>query len=249
MTTQSRYPSRRTVSSPAKDGGEGRPARGSKARPGKPGGVRETNRKAREEALSSAAMHLFLARGIEETTIDEITHAAGMAKGSFYRYYGDKRALVSALFEPVSAEIEAAMVACRKALEDPVNRDQMVSAWKTLGDALASTIFSHIGVVRLYLQESRGPASGARAPVVAASGMIGRHAIEITRQAHVHGILRPIHPAVSALAVVGAVERLLSALFSGEDVGNPLEIPAALTTLIVEGLRADEPRPARSKRR
>jgi hypothetical protein len=44
---------------------------------------------------------------------------------------------------------------------------------------------------------------------------------------------------VSALAVVGAVERLLVALFAGEAIGNPLELPHALTTLILDGLRAE----------
>jgi hypothetical protein len=47
-----------------------------------------------------------------------------------------------------------------------------------------------------------------------------------------------VHPAVSALAVVGAVERLLLAVLRGEDVGNPLEIPEALTGIILDGLRA-----------
>ncbi|MFN7134506.1 MAG: TetR/AcrR family transcriptional regulator, partial [Myxococcales bacterium] len=86
--------------------------------------------------------------------------------------------------------------------------------------------------------ESRGPATGARAPVVALSQEIGRYAVEMTRVAHEAGLLRPMHPAVSALAVVGAVERLLVALIAGEDVGNPLNIPAALTTLVLEGIRA-----------
>jgi predicted short-subunit dehydrogenase-like oxidoreductase (DUF2520 family) len=98
--------------------------------------------------------------------------------------------------------------------------------------------------VRLYLQESRAPATGARTPVVSTSDMIGRYATEITRKAHRHGLLRAsIHPAVSALAVVGAVERLLTSLFAGEEIGNPLDVPRSLTTLILDGLRAEnEPR-------
>jgi len=45
---------------------------------------------------------------------------------------------------------------------------------------------------------------------------------------------------VSALAVVGAVERLLLAVLREEDVGNPLEIPDALTQLVLDGLRAPD---------
>jgi hypothetical protein len=152
--------------------------------------------------------------------------------------------VVEALFEPVRKEIVAAMEACSRALDEHTDRDRMVGAWRVLGESLVGTVLSHVGSVRLYLQESWGPAAGARTPLVSISDMIGRHAIEITRKAHRHGLLREdIHPAVSALAVVGAVERLLSALFAGEEIGNPLDVPRALTTLIVEGLEAPGVRP------
>ncbi|MBX5480712.1 MAG: TetR/AcrR family transcriptional regulator [Myxococcaceae bacterium] len=209
-------------------------------RPGQPGGVRDTNRRERINALSTAAMQLFLARGIEPTTIDDITQAAGMAKGSFYRYFEDKTALVAHLFDPIREEIELAMQQASRALEAETDRAKMVEAWRTLGETMANIVFSHVGAVRLYLQESRGPSGGARTPVVSISDMVGRYAIELTRKAHAHGLLRrSIHPAVSALAVVGAVERLLSALFAGEEIGNPLEVPRALTSLIMDGLAAD----------
>lgn len=209
-------------------------------RPGQPGGIRDTNRRERVNALSLAAMQLFLARGIDSTTIDDITQAAGMAKGSYYRYFEDKTALVNHLVDPVRAEIIEAMEACSRRLDQETDRQNMVDAWRTLGESLTSVVFSHVGAVRLYLQESRGPASGARTPFVSVSDMVGRYAIELTRKAHAHGLLRAsIHPAVSALAVVGAVERLLTALFAGEEIGNPLEVPRALTTLIVDGLSAE----------
>lgn len=218
-------------------------------RPGQPGGIRDTNRRERMNALSTAAMKLFLARGIEPTTIDDITQAAGVAKGSFYRYFEDKTALVDHIVDPVRREIVEAMEDCGRTLEGETDREKMVAAWRTLGERLTSTVFSHVGTVRLYLQESRGPAAGARTPLVSISDMVGRYAIELTRKAHAHGLLRAsIHPAVSALAVVGAVERLLSALFAGEDIGNPLEIPRSLTTLIVDGLSADnEPKGAAAR--
>lgn len=208
-------------------------------RPGQPGGVRDTNRRERMGALSQSAMQLFLARGIEATSIDDITGAAGVAKGSFYRYFADKTALVDHLFEPVRAEIVTAMEACSRALDEETDRTRMVEAWRALGEAMVGTVFSHVGSVRLYLQESRAPAVGARTPLVSISDMIGRYAIELTRKAHRHGLLRgDIHPAVSALAVVGAVERLLTALFAGEEIGNPLDVPRALTSLVVDGLAA-----------
>ena len=52
--------------------------------------------------LVRAALGLFLSHGLEAVTIDDITRQAGVAKGSFYRYFEDKAALVRVLFEEVA---------------------------------------------------------------------------------------------------------------------------------------------------
>lgn len=207
------------------------------ARPGPPGGVRDTNRRARTQALLDAALGLFLARGVEAVSIEDITRAADMAKASFYRYFADKEALVSALYAPVSREVLGALEACGVALERATQREELLVAYEALGRRLVAAFLTDAGAARLYLQECRGPALGARAPIRALADAIAAHAIAVTRQAHTHRMLRPIAPSVSALIVVGAVERLLFAVLSGEDVGNPLELPEALTTIVLDGLR------------
>lgn len=190
--------------------------------------------------LSGAAMRLFLEKGLNETSIDDITQAAEVAKGSFYRYFEDKDALITYLLAPVGNDVLAALDACGKALEDVTTAEAMFAAYRVLGEGLAATILGHMDVVRLYLQESRGAPVGARAKVVELSESIAKSAIEVTRKAHKHGVLRPIHPAVSGLAVVGAMERIMVGLLNGEDIGNPLEIPEALITLILYGLKAPD---------
>lgn len=68
-------------------------------------------RRARE--LQEVATELFIEKGIEETTIDEIVERAGVAKGTFYHYYPSKAALVNAIGRSVTEDfdsyIEAAM--------------------------------------------------------------------------------------------------------------------------------------------
>ncbi len=207
-------------------------------RPGQPGGKRDLNRQRKEKALKDAAMQLFLERGIEGVSIDDITQRAGVAKGSFYRYFRDKTALVESLMAPARAEMEAALEECSRMLGEAADRESMFRAYRVVGSAVITLVLEHPEVARLYLQESRGPGVGARAPVRALSELVSRYAIEITEKAHAHRVFRPIHPAVSALAVVGASERLLQAVLAEEDVGNPLEIPEALTTIVLDGLRA-----------
>ncbi|MFP2924862.1 TetR/AcrR family transcriptional regulator [Pyxidicoccus sp. 3LG] len=206
-------------------------------KPGRPGGRRETHRRERTKELEDAALRLFLERGLDGVTIDDITQAAGVAKGTFYRYFDDKAALVDALLAPVRTELLAGMEACGRSLEEARDVEAMFDAYRAVAAVIASALLQYPGVVRLYLQESRGPAVGARTKVAELSRLVARHAVDITQKAHTHGLLRPIRPAVSGLAVVGAVERLLLAVLSEEDIGNPLELPDALTTLVLDGLR------------
>lgn len=47
--------------------------------------------------LTKAAYELFITKGIEKTTIDEIVKKAGVAKGTFYLYFSDKKDLLKEL--------------------------------------------------------------------------------------------------------------------------------------------------------
>lgn len=208
-------------------------------RPGPPGGKRDRNRRKRTRALLDAGLELFLVRGIENVTIDEIAKRAKMAKGSFYRYFKSKEELVDALIEPLMNTASAAFDGCKEALAQARTHDQIVESYSVLGEALAETGFGHVGALQLYLQEARGPDVGARGPVCRLARLISTESIELTIVAHEHGLLRKITPAVSALAVVGAVERLLLATLQDElDVSSTMVI-ADLIDLVIDGLRVD----------
>lgn len=221
--------SRREVSTP-----KGTPLK----RPGPVGGVRDLNRQKKTQAIRDAALTLFLERGIEAVSVDDIMKAARMAKGSFYRYYIDQTALVEDLIGPMRELMTRALEACSRELETASSTPMMVKAYRRIGDVLATLLMEQPGPVRLYLQESRAPSQGPRRPIIELSALVSRYAVDITRTAQKHGILKPIPVPVSALTVVGATERLLLAVLHEEDIGNVLEVPAALTTLILDGLRA-----------
>ena len=200
------------------------------------------------KALSEAGLRLFVERGLDGVTIDDITQTAGVAKGTFYRYFEDKAALVDALLEPVRRALLDGLETCGRALAVARDVEAMFEAYRAVAAVIASALLQYPDVVRLYLQECRGPPVGARVKVVELARLVSRHAVDITEKAHTHGLLRPIRPAMSGLAVVGAVERLLFAELSGEDIGNPLELPDALTTLVLDGLRLPpETAPGRRK--
>jgi AcrR family transcriptional regulator len=193
------------------------------------------------ETLEEAALPLFLERGIDGVTIDEIVAAAGVAKGSYYRYFDDKAALVGSILAPVRARVDEAFDVCAAALaatDDPYDPLDLTGAYQALAVALAGVVASSPGAIRLYLQEGRAPATPARAPVVELAHAVSRGALRLTVVAHERGLLRPMDARVSAAAVVGAAERLVFGALSGEDLGDPEVAVASLIAMVLDGLRA-----------
>jgi AcrR family transcriptional regulator len=207
-------------------------------RPGRPGGQRDRNRRSKVQSLSDAALALFLARGIEGTRIDEITAAAGVAKGSFYRYFSDKAQLVATLFEPLAAAVTGVLDRAERDIENATARDALVAAYTHLGLELGRLLTVHTAVVRLYLQEKRAPAVGARLSVAQLARQIEVRAEALSLCARQRGLLRASPPPrISTLAVIGAAEALLHAHLGGADLGVTAEVPAMLTSIVMDGMR------------
>lgn len=218
------------------EGGAGKPTPAK--RPGPVGGVRQKNREERIETLSAAAAQLFVRLGIEETSIDAISQEAGIAKGSFYRYFHHKADLLTYLMHPIVSAFERAFATCATELASLNSPKAQRAVYERMGESLAAVMFEHSAATRIALQESRAPKTESRQPVVDLMAMIQRNAIELTEIAQQQGLLRPFRSAVSALTLVGATEKLLLAVLSGEDVGPPLELPEALASIILDGLRS-----------
>ncbi|MCA9869859.1 MAG: TetR/AcrR family transcriptional regulator [Caldilineae bacterium] len=53
-------------------------------------GKRQANKQRRKEDLYSVAMDLFRRQGFDDTRVEEITQAAGVAKGTFFNYFPTK---------------------------------------------------------------------------------------------------------------------------------------------------------------
>jgi len=67
---------------------------------------RERKKEETKERIFNAAMKLFKARGFEETTIEEITEKADVAKGTFFNYFPRKEEVLRYLSEQWLEEVE-----------------------------------------------------------------------------------------------------------------------------------------------
>jgi AcrR family transcriptional regulator len=71
----------------------------------------------RRQQILMAARDEFVKRGYHQTTIDDIVAQAGVARGTFYLYFEDKRAVFSDLIDRFASELALAIV--RIVTDDP----------------------------------------------------------------------------------------------------------------------------------
>jgi AcrR family transcriptional regulator len=81
-------------------------------------GLRERTKRAVQTEIAAAAMRLFLDRGFEAVTMDEVARAAGVSRRSLFRYFGTKEDLVLGNLADVG-EASAAILRDRPAGEPP----------------------------------------------------------------------------------------------------------------------------------
>jgi AcrR family transcriptional regulator len=74
----------------------------------------EARRTERHQSLVDAAIAVFVEKGVEATTVDDIVRRAGAAKGTFYLYFRTKDDVINAVSESlvsrVADSIEAVLV-------------------------------------------------------------------------------------------------------------------------------------------
>lgn len=69
-------------------------------------GLRERNKERKRDALVRAGRGLFLAKGFEETTTRAIAAKAGVASGTFFLYFREKRDLLFHLFQEEASRVQ-----------------------------------------------------------------------------------------------------------------------------------------------
>jgi AcrR family transcriptional regulator len=97
----------------------------------------------RRDELMNAAQRLFLEHGVGPTTIEQITSAADVAKGTFYLYFSSKEDIRAALGERFAQEH---LVKIKQAIAEKQNSD-----WKgKLSTWAAACVNGYLESIRLH---------------------------------------------------------------------------------------------------
>lgn len=101
---------------------------------------------ATRESLFRAALDLFALKGFTETTVEDITDAADVGKGTFFNYFPSKEHLLVAFSDMQIAKLQAAVDRI------PLSKEPMPSFLLTLGMNMTAEPARNPSIIRALLQ-------------------------------------------------------------------------------------------------
>jgi AcrR family transcriptional regulator len=104
-------------------------------------GLRERKKQRTRDALVRAAIELFVEKGYDRTTIDEIAAAVDVSQRTFFRYFANKEEVALALEDTVESSF-IDLVAARPAGEAPFEalRGSFALAWDGITAAIDAVV-------------------------------------------------------------------------------------------------------------
>src|SRR5260370_17214212 len=111
------------------------------------------------DRLFRAALNLFAKKGFAETTVEDITEAADVGKGTFFNYFPSKDHILLAFGEMQLAKLEAAVEMARQ------TNEPMPAFLRSLGARMTQEPTRNPEIIRAILQSYLSPTS-VRAAII-----------------------------------------------------------------------------------
>jgi AcrR family transcriptional regulator len=191
----------------------------------RPGPTRDERR----QSLLDAARALFAEKGYHDTTVDDITRAANVAKGTFYLYFSEKREIYYEVIRVFLELVKEAGLTVQPATGSPT---EYVERTRSNARSLIGLLTDNRQLTRMAYRE----ASGLDPRLTELWRTFFREIAEVEARNLEFGIqlgvVRPCHALLQAYVHIGMVERVMLELLE-----HPEEFPPT-DELVDEMLRA-----------
>lgn len=195
----------------------------------------------RREQILAAARDVFAKRGYHQATIDDIVAQAGVARGTFYLYFVDKRAVFSELIDSFATRITQAIH--RIAIDDPSRpvADQVQENIRSI----LRTCLAERAMTKILFTDVAGADPAFDLKLLTFYDAAVQLLTESLKDGQALGIVDDGEPRVLAYLSIGALKELLSQAVT---LGFAEETAEVLTQQIYRFLtrgylRVAEPRP------
>ncbi len=196
----------------------------------------QVDRDARKQSLVDAARDLFAKSGYHATTVDDITRGAGVAKGTFYLYFTEKREVY---YDVVRGFMNLIKDIGGHVGDNAGNVVEFFQRAEIAAQRLMIVFMENRELAKLAYRESMGLDPELEAMVSKFYREIAEVEAENIRAAQRLGIIREdIDALLVAYSHIGMIERVLLALVeSPQDFPDPKVVVAQMLQIVFEGLR------------
>jgi AcrR family transcriptional regulator len=197
-------------------------------------GKRQATRDERRAALIDAAQRVFGEKGYHAATVDDITRAASVGKGTFYLYFQEKREIyyevIRGFFQLIQDIAGSLGETAREGLD-------VVAGAERAAHELLRVFLEHRELARLAYRESMGLDPELEQMVRGFYREVAEIEAQNLRLGVELGLLRPVDPLVAAYSHIGMVERVLLQLLDDDHgLPPPDALVRELVKLAFEGL-------------
>jgi len=197
----------------------------------------------RREQILLSARDVFAKRGYHPVTIDEIVLQAGVARGTFYLYFDDKRAIFSALIDRFAAQITQAI---QRIVTDDANRSVQDQVLENIR-AILRTCLGERAMTKILLTDAAGVDSTFDHKLKTFYDAVVQLLTESLKDGQALGIVEDGEPRVLAYLTLGALKELL---FQAVTLGFSEETAEVLTQqmygFLSRGYLRSAPKPSAS---
>ena len=200
------------------------------------------DRAKRREQILSVAAEVFAEKGYHDARIDDIVARAKVARGTFYLYFEDKRAIFEELVDAFVHSLADGIAPIETGPEaDParVMREVRTNLLRIVERVLAKP-----AMARLLFSAALGVDADFDRRLLAFYDEIAALLERSLEQGEDALLVRPGHRRIRAFCLTGIVKELLSQLISRRAAVDPAEVVDAMLDLVTDGLFTDLARAA-----
>ena len=166
---------------------------------------RSTRKGERRQQILSVAREAFAKRGYHQTTIDDIVALAGVARGTFYLYFEDKRAVFSDLVDRFAGQLSVAIV--RIVIDDPGR--SVVEQVRENIRAIIATCLAERAMTKILFTDAVGVDPAFDRKLQTFYDTVVQLLTESLKDGQALGIVADGEPRVLAYLTIGALKELL----------------------------------------
>lgn len=188
----------------------------------------------RRAQIVAVAKRVFSERGYHDANIADICEAAQIGRGTLYQYFENKREVLLAVVREIGARLQAILEKRPPVTRLPGSakapREMVVAFCKARLRELLEAVFVDEETLRLLLRDARGH-DGTVDAVLAEIDALVLGAIERDTQLAIEaGVLRNVDPKMTALYVLGGMEKVVLTALQKDD--GPIDLEKIVSGLV-----------------